>query len=98
MFFKFAVQRASVQNAMNVNALTPTAPIVSAPSDLQQPPTHFQPSVNIIPVNAITQPLEVTPTDNSCDHANQQQITHDEIRPASLLNHNQVIPSSSSSS
>lgn len=77
---------------MNVNVLVPTA-VLSTPSHLQQPPSDFQPSVNILPVNTITQASEVPLIDTSCGHETQQQITPDETRPASLLNQDQVNPS-----
>lgn len=89
MMFKFTVQHASVQNTMNVNALAPTE-VLSRPSDQQQPPSDFQPSLNISPINAITHPSEVSPTENSSNIGNQHQITPEEIRPASLLNQDQV--------
>lgn len=75
---------------MNVNVLVPTA-VLSTPSHLQQPQSDFQPSVNIVPVNTITQVPEVVPLiDSSYGHETQQQITPDENRPASLLNQEQV--------
>lgn len=94
MMFKFAVQHASVQNTMNVNVLAPTE-VLSRPSDQQQAPSDFQPSVNISPINAVTQPTEVSHIENLSNIGNQHQITADEIRPASLLNQDQVNASAS---
>lgn len=74
---------------MNVNVLVPT-PVLSASSDLQQSPSDYQPSVNVLPVNAVRRASEVPLTDSSCGHEAQQQLTPDEIRPASLLNQDQV--------
>lgn len=77
---------------MNVNVLVSSA-VLPTPLDLQSPPTDVQPSVNILPVNAMTQSSEVIPTDTVSSFGTQQQITPEEIRPASLLNQDQVNPS-----